>query len=331
MQIMMLGPRAVGKTTALASMYDKFNDTALSVRLRLTPLDAGTVQMLEEKLQEIQLLFATTDEQFLPTLPGDKDDKRLEFRLERLDRRYAKNIPVTFYDYPGGRTLPDDPLHETVVKNINDSIAYMLTIDSAALMENGGAYHRLINRPAVINELLLDAMTRAATDSNSARARRLIILAPLKCETYLNDRTRKDELMELVREEYAPVIELAQQMNNQFALVITPMQTMGNVVFDHITDTSTPQFIFRKEHPNVRYQPVGVELPLLILLNFVLHYYKDTKTGSFPPGPFQWIQKQLNNWFLDKDLENAINSLAARVSTYNDYEIVSGEALLSIE
>lgn len=344
MKITMLGPSGVGKTTALAVMFNRFSRLLTPYNLELKELDQPSHEFFTKRVAALRAQFGKSSIELYKLPPNTIKD--------RITARYAINrnrfpplnpIKMEFFDYPGELTSPRHDLHKEVKKVARESIGYMMPIDSGALMERGGAFNDLVNTPAVVEMLLnaaLDENLAEGAESSKSKediereGRRLILLAPIKCETYVQNNQHRKELFNRVRETYARTIAKCNANASQFALAIVPMQTMGNVRFHDINlaDPEKPEFIYHKLEEGVIWEPRDVEVPILLMVNFTLKYHLDYEmlATSDTWGPFKAIRRTLGRWWLDRDLKRAIEGLAEQVNDYSNYQIVTGHKLLSV-
>ena len=73
LRITMLGPRGVGKTTLLASMYSEFDNMVKNINLTLTPSQA-TSSTLQQRLAELK---SQTEVFLLPVVSMERIRQRV--------------------------------------------------------------------------------------------------------------------------------------------------------------------------------------------------------------------------------------------------------------
>lgn len=195
----------------------------------------------------------------------------------------------------------------------------MIPIDAPALMEEKGRYHERINRPQQIKDLF----KKAYKDLDSPR---LIILAPVKCEKYLQDEKTAKELARRVDEGYKVLLEYlnSEKLSPWIASVITPVQTVGGLVFSRIEpdENGTPDFYFRKVRHDAKYDPEDSEQPLRYLLSFLLKIHLQHRNSGF----FSFIRDWMGS---DTHLKEAIETFSRGCKTTGGFTVLTGKKWLS--
>lgn len=141
-----------------------------------------------------------------------------------------------------------------------------------------------------------------------------------------NNNTAK-ELLEKVKQGYAPLLDHLNypSLNPWVASVITPVQTVGSVIFSRmeVDRENNPHFYFRKTRHDAQYSPVDSEQPLRYLLRFLLKLHLDSRQWKF----FNFLR----DWFeLDTHLKKAVDEFARGCKTNGNFTIVKGEKWLNI-
>lgn len=327
LQVTMLGPSGVGKTTLLTAMYDKFEDNIGSTDLQLTP-DDDTSSILQDYLVDLKSLTNVYEAkgrvgiQGTEAVAGPESLRSFVFGLGKKGK--APSLQISFRDYPGQyHTAKASPEEKKFVKELlSQSAVVLIAIDTPALMEKNGKYHDEINRPDQIKDIFKDAYK----DLDSPR---LVIFAPVKCEKYLKNDKSTQELLQRLKEGYKRLTNYfeTETLNPHIASVITPVQTVGNVVFSRleIDDHNNLHFFFRKVSHDAQYDPQDSEQPLRYLLRFLLAIHLKQRQESW--GRFSFLRDWLN---LDNYLKNAVKEFAKGCKTSNGFEVIKGESLLKI-
>lgn len=261
--ITMLGARGVGKTSLLSSLYNQFETINTQTDLTLIP-DNFTSAKLGECLAELK----TLTENFIITY-GKGTEKAIEYLLSLSERGKKKSFSdLYFHDYPGGYigvNATED--QRKIVENLlRKSECTLVAIDAPALMETdecGRIWHETVNCPQVITDLFKNVYTD--------NKKRLVILAPVKCEKYMNDGNDPQKLISRIEEEYQNLLNhlAAPNVRKNVTVVITPVQTVGTARFSHVSlNNNTPLYNFSLTE--MAYKPQDCEQPLLWLLSFLL-------------------------------------------------------------
>jgi hypothetical protein len=321
-KITMLGPSGVGKTTLLTAIYEQFESNIGKTNLQLTP-DEESSAILQERLVELKTLL--DDFEATGGIQGTEGEpEELRSFIFGLGQKGQKpSLQLHFQDYPGGyHAAKATPEKKQFVKSLlTDCVAVLIAIDAPALMEQNGKWHEFINRP----QQMTDLFKTAYQDLDSPR---LVIFAPVKCEKYLQSKTSAKELLQRVKEGYSKLIDLFNSANllPKVAAVVTPVQTVGSVVFSRIdTNNSTPHFRFRKISHDAVYNPQNSEQPLRYLLRFILKLHIDTRSRNW--GLFSFLRDWLGR---DYHLKQAVSQFASECKTNNGFALLQGEELLKI-
>jgi len=286
LHITMLGARGVGKTSLLASVYGQFEKRVKDLYLQLTP-DLKTSNLLNDKLAELE--SAVSDQ----IVTGPTNTGQMQTFSFGIGLPFKKpDFNLIFRDYPGG-WIRDKP--EEVIAYIRQSDVIFWAVDTAALVENGGRYSESINSIGTITDFFKHALQEMPVEQ-----KKLILLVPIKCEKYMGSFDDIRKLRILIEDKWTGFINLirtADPNRQRFALAITPVQTLGNVLYAYTddADTTNPKFVFTrttKDHP---YQPKHVEQVLYYSLAFLVRRYMQIKRGRM--GSLAWIIYRFNEFF----------------------------------
>jgi hypothetical protein len=187
-------------------------------------------------------------------------------------------------------------------------------------MELRGKWNELINRPQQIT----DIFRTAYQDIESPR---LVIFAPVRCEKYMQTERSSLELVQRIKEEYRGLFDLfgSGTLLPNVVAVITPVQTLGSVVFSRIeTKDGMPHFRFRKIGHDARYSPKDSEQPLRYLLRFLLKLHL---TNNRNWGFFNFIRDVFG---MDKHLVNAIRELSIGCKSTGGFVVLQGDSWLNL-
>jgi hypothetical protein len=311
LNVTMLGPRGVGKTSLLAAMYDQFDN--VSQDLQLLPEEQSKFD-LDTRLKELKSMVECSS-----IKPNEKNKvtqtktNPRSFKFEFGQTGTNPSLKINFQDYPGEWLEQDE--HKNQVKDlIRESVAVLIPIETPALMERGGIYHDKFNQPTQLNDLF-------KTIYKDLDSPRLVILAPVKCEKYMKN---PPELFRKVREGYQKMLNqfASEKLLPKVAVVITPVQTVGSLVFSRVEEINNqPIFYYRKPQPSEPYQPKNTEVPLRYLLRFLLKLHLDTRRASI----FTRIQDSFGR---NLGLRNAVSRFAE--PRPDEAEIVQGIELLKL-
>lgn len=317
LKITMLGPRGVGKTSLLTAMYEQFESTIGRTNLELSP-DEESSAILQERLIELKSLlddFEAMGGVQATEAPAGPDSLR-SFKFGIAKKAQNPSLELNFCDYPGGYIAAKASTEEKqfVKQLLTECTAVILTIDAPALMEADGKWHELINRPQQMRDLFKTAYRELDSP-------RLVILAPVKCEKYLQDDKLKLQLVQQLKKGYANLLDYFSSENllTLITVVVTPVQTVGSVVFSRIEfNQSRPIFRFRKISHTAEYAPQDSEQPLRYLLRFVLKLHLDTRKWGF----FNFLREWLG---FDNYLKAAVKEFASGCKNSGEFAVLQGE------
>lgn len=292
MKITMLGARGVGKTSVLTSMYNNMNTAINDTRLHIVA-DSGTNSVLHRKTEDLKKMFFSgnsIDDEVKSGIAGDSTVTTFDFDFGMNTEKI--NMGLEIKDYPG-EYVQHSP--ETVKEYIAESNAILVAIDTPHLMEEDGKYNECKNYTSVITSFFKEAI-------NSSCSEKLIMLVPLKCEKYYHN-GEIDSVKEKVKQTYKELISFLRDKNNEnglngkLACVITPILTVGEIVFDGFSmkdgavdeielpnGTRIPRKVnYRYLKAGSKYSPQYCEQPLYYLLSFISKQYlkmKDEKEAT---------------------------------------------------
>jgi hypothetical protein len=322
LKIAMLGPTAVGKTSLLAAMYDQFEN--ISRNLEIKP-HKDTKSILEKRLEELK---SFVEEDTIKIGKGVRPDiksigvRSLMFDFGEIGAPPA--LSLEFQDYPGEFINNGDPKYlETVKSLIQSSVAIIIPIDTAALMERDGKYHEYLNQ----TQKVYDLCRYFYEDLQSPK---LIIFAPIKCESYIHD---PKKLIYRVKEGYAKLFNKLSndKLLTKIAVVITPVQTVGSAYFSRIEynrvnedEANEPVTRFRKQDSTDIYKPKYSEQPLRYLFRFLINLHMKQKQEK------RWNLPGISLFNRDSSLKDAIKEFAYTTSISDVSIVVQGSNLLEL-
>lgn len=320
LNITMLGARYVGKTSFLTSMFYEYEQKIAKTRIQLTP-DQRTTSILGNKLAELKSLNDNPQGGGVASTEASVGVESIRSFIFDLGQKGKKpSLRLHFWDYPGGYvTAENNTAQQNFVKaRLQESEVVLIAIDTPTLMEAKGKWHSSRNRPLDI----ISHFKRYYTDIKSPR---LVILAPIKCETYLQNEASIALLLQKIKAEYASLLDLfsSESLIDKIAVVVTPVQTVGTIFFSYIDVVNgEPIPRFKKINPDAEYNPKNNEQPLKYLLRFLLKQQIETRWGFL-----NFVRDWMN---LDDYLKEAVQEFAKDCKTSGGFEIIQGKDLLNI-
>lgn len=257
----MFGPRAVGKTTVLTSIFAETQntlvDSGLFFRYKVGS-DSANLVRYKSKLQQC------ITSKNAANLPASYEISEFEFELGHSGNVKAN---VVVKDYPGEFLTSRK---DEVTKFLDESNVVIIAIDTPYLMEYDGKYNNDKNNPQLIIDFI--------ENNPNKFENKLVLFVPLKCERYFNDR-RIDEVTKQVEQVYGDLIPFFQEHN--VASVIAPIKTLGGIEFDCMENN--PGFgipviaKYRMYEKDPNYKPRFCVQPMYYLMIYGANYSRWAK------------------------------------------------------
>lgn len=318
LEVTMLGPTGVGKTSLMAAMYDQFAKNVGEANLQLLP-DQKSEAKLQKRLVELKGL-TNSFKADTGGVQGNISEVCHSFELGLQGKQAS--LQLKFWDYPGDyHDQSSTSKGEFLRDRLTNAAAIMVAIHAPALMEKNGQFHELMNNPTQVTNLF----RRFYKDIDSPR---LVILTPVKCEKYLQSSYSGQNLLARVKEEYKELLGFlaSPDLQRNVSVVITPVQTVGSVIFyrmEQLEGLAMPAFYFRKIGHSAKYSPQDTEQPLRYLLRFALKLHLDQR---------QWKRFDfLRRWFQsDEHLIEAVSIFSKGCKDSGEFQVIQGHDLLTI-
>ena len=242
------------------------------------------------------------------------------FEMGRVGR--SKTVDIEIKDFPGEYLISNPSKVSDYVK---ESDVIMIAIDSPYLMEENGFFNEVRNETnKVIN--YFESNTSAIKD-------KMVLLVPLKCERYFHDH-RIEELNQKVKKTYSQLIDFSKSSN--MTVVITPIQTLGSVEFDHFEDNptgvgTTKISHFRYYGNKPKFMPMFCVQPLYYVLTYVTNEYEWLQKQ--PAGYFERIKNTFISYLKDDDeFFHEIKKVGKNIiHNENGYEVVATNTILKLK
>lgn len=269
LSICMMGPRSVGKTTVLTSIFHESQSQICDgSSIYLKAMDAETSTLNDY----YTMLVDAVAKKNASNLPASNSISEFQFGLGLAGR--AESIRLTIRDFPGEyltSSIKSD--REEVYKFMANATVILIAVDTPYMMEEEGRYNAEKNKVEIVTHYLKDNV--------SAIKNKLVLFVPLKCERYLHD-GKLSLVSERVKDTYKDLTDFFAQ--NNIASFVTPIITLGGIEFDSFKDSNiagevSKVSVFRPWEAKPVYKPLFCPQPLYYLLTYVANYY-------------EWQQKQ---------------------------------------
>jgi len=258
--ITMLGPRGVGKTSMLAVLYDQFkkvDDSGLVITHGDN--DVGS-RILKERLRELKTRMDFITEKPGIGLEGTSEERVFEFKMGLIGR--PPELMLRFHDYPGGWISDNE---SAIMSKVKQSHVVIVAIDAVGLMAEDGKHHTYFNYPDEVMEFM-ENILQIQTD------KKLFLFVPIKCEKWIKNVDDPTNLTSRLIKEYR-IIEKLRQAGH--AIAVLPVQTLGNIKFARFEEDENGiiREYFKTIAGRKAYEPKNAEQVLFYIVSFVIAQY----------------------------------------------------------
>jgi len=309
MDVTMLGPRGVGKTSLLVSLYDQFHEVVGSTPLELTTSDHATRTTLDQYRQDLRAFARGVRRD--RGIEGSVQLRKYIFGLGTQGKR-PPQMRLRFTDGPGELLATSGPMREALDAAVRASGILLVAVDSPVLMEAEQQHNDRVNQPELVMEFIRDALAEGG--------QRLVVIVPLKCEKYVASVAGARELRDAVKERYETLIKNiadlpVRQDKAAAGVVLTSVETVGSMRFSRFEPAGdTYREVFRLAQIGGSYSPRDTDQPLRWMLRFLINAYKDrSKT----------LGERFTDWwsFTDTKLTNGLQKFAADCKERDGFEV----------
>lgn len=302
--VCMMGPRSVGKTTIMTSIFYEMSEGLSDTKLYMTftnPAENGKMGGFYQSLKR------AVEKQNPSELPASYSEEQFCFNIGLKGGKPSVKLMVQ--DYPGEYldTKPDK-----VREFVQKSQIVLVAIDTPYLMETDQECNEKRNQ--------IELVTKYLTDNVDAIKNKLVLLVPLKCERYAHD-GRIDEVSERVSDAYGGLRDSF--VKNNIACIITPIQTLGGIELDKMVDNPDAldgvpmKAVYRPYAAVPRYAPLFCRQPFYYLLAYTAchtEWQQTNNSGSF----FDRLLTSLGAYLKkDKDFYSEIRKMQTKLF-YNE-------------
>ena len=245
LKVLMMGGRRCGKTSVLASMFERMSNGVANTYITVT--DGTTLKVkdgerqdsLSGKIVELEhFLGKSSNKTFLVDANPTRNfwDYSLNLQIPGSDRR----MTMLFRDSGGEFFEGGTQLSETTESYVEECDVFVVAIDTPYLMganEDGlmdmctEGINLGVNRIADIKRCLTHIRDNGGKDA------KMVIFVPIKCEKWVNE-GRVDEVNARIKEVYGPTIQDLSAYE-KMSIAIIPILTAGNIIFEEFKEPHT--------------------------------------------------------------------------------------------
>lgn len=223
----LVGPSRIGKSTLMISILDSVNELFKTTKFVFESSEDGTKTALN--LKKAELIGSINAKSFnAGSLVGDANDRTYKFILKNGD---SKVLQLSFLDYPGGWIRDNLKKYNEICKpHIRDSRVLLIPVDATLIMEAYIPEHRI----SIPNHLQIPDIEEIVSDwiklQKDINKNCSLVFAPVKCESYLKDIAKEEELKQNVINYYKTIIDKAKTvLKNNVDIFYCPVETLGCV------------------------------------------------------------------------------------------------------
>lgn len=232
-KIIMLGARRAGKTSLLAAIADTFKDELLKQHLIIeeVALNNRAHCNLSDKVNSFKKFMKDFDGKIVLN-DEDATSTFHDYVIKVCLPGMNGEMRMTFTDANGEFYYQGDRNFEGIKNRILEYDVIIVAVDSVYLMESVNKENDLCSKSLCDAYNQIDSVhTLLSTlhDDNGQNAR-LVIFAPVKCEKWAKSGDI-DRVTQRVEESYSTTIKALKSFSN-IEVIVLPVQTLGNVVFD---------------------------------------------------------------------------------------------------
>lgn len=325
--IIMVGPSGVGKTSLLASMYSHIRDEVRELGCTFVS-GAGCTDELEERKAELKRLAEAPGVRVDLDLGPKPSPEERTFDFILQIKQGIPNVSLKFIDLPGGWYVGRGDF-EKADTMLAESQVVVVAVDAWALMEQKddsgiGKYNAQINKPSVICQ----ALERASI--KQAGAPPVILFVLVKAEKYLHN-DQGEELFQTAEACYKPLMESL--IVKKYPIAGCWVETIGGLELNSVIERDgRPIGNFRRlQGKQGGYHPRHCSVPLRLVFRMALESVSNgtsTHPGGFWETLKEWVAEKVGvKTELAKNIEThkEMRTLAERLT-----ERLNGEPLVWI-
>jgi hypothetical protein len=353
-EILLFGGSRAGKTTLLASMWDVSKRLFLEGKeLVYIDPDEDSSVFLSQQIRALKEAFREDlqDSPFV-VVPPTTHPGSYTLRVGR-DRKKDAFAELAFTDTPGGYSTEAGEI-QNLTSRFQCSQIGILVIDTVELFHGLDVVpiDKRRNNPE-LSQVLIHKWLEWAPVGDL-----LLCIVPVKTEGLLRAREGADteegvrRLHARVRSEYRELFADLARHQDHLAVVLCPLQTVGNLVFHDWAPPAPgeiyPQQVYRKvvgagtdSQPATGYAPLDGDQPLRHVLNFLLIAEIERRRKMGIAEFIRWMMNDetrgafdavrtlsLDLFGRDRDLVRAVSSFVRHTKTEPPFDIVQGAHII---
>ena len=263
LKVFMMGGRRCGKTSVLASMFDRMTNGIANKYF--TVADATVHEMkdgeiqdsLDGKINELKdFLGKPNNKTFI--VDANPTNKYWDYFLKLQIPGSNRNMKMQFRDSSGEFFVAGTQLSVKTESYVKECDVFIVAIDTPYLMgatEDGlmdictEGKNLVVNRVQDIQRFLTNIRDNGGKDA------KMVIFVPIKCEKWVNE-GRVEDVNARIKEVYGTMIQNLSAYK-KMSIAIIPILTAGNIIFEEFKEPLTIKLPKYKEP--IKCCPLGKE------------------------------------------------------------------------
>ncbi|BAY89540.1 MULTISPECIES: hypothetical protein [unclassified Tolypothrix] len=322
-KIGIIGPTRVGKTSIITALLEQGKDLLTGTGVSIEAVGNATKARINGYRDKLR--GSLIAEEFNPGgLSGTEEPSRLELTM-RVDNSNSK-LTWAILDYPGAwvdeRFRPPERQKdwEDCLAWIRESIVLLVPIDAAIVMESSTPSEKRAANTTLQISQTGDVAREWVKGRINKKEPGLLILVPVKCETYFSDnggqRNQSEELLESIQQKYYQDLlsSVHKEINGatntpQILIQYHPIDTIGCVEIKNTQWTvENNDAVFQANYlvrPPRKFSPKGADGLIITICRQIINLEKN-KQRNIVSSLWRWLTKE------DKKLQNAIEKLHSK-------------------
>ena len=267
--ISMVGPRGVGKTSLLAAMYKELDDELSKMGCNLS-LGAGTTtKAITSRLNELKKAATSSGIKVQKDEGIPSTGALIEYKFDMdIGDGGAPEVTLRFMDMPGAWYIGEGGRKEldNADRTLGESHVSFLAVDATALMEapskqtgGMGKHHDEINNPEAIRQAYKRALNHFGDDH-------LVVITLIRAETYVKS-GRITDLYKRLREAYGDLASGLQKNGKQISVFGCYVETVGSLIFNNFIEKDGVVISEFRRIPGKGYAPSRCAIPLRLAVS----------------------------------------------------------------
>lgn len=240
LNILMMGGRRAGKTSALAGLFDSFlHSPSVTGIVRADDSTEGGdgACKLSEKIENMKIMLREKNGKVIMVDEGSTNSLRTySIKLRLPNSGHSMTLRFTdvngeFYE-EGKRDENGNLFIPEIEQLINECQVFVIAIDTPFLMEsaNGGnplctnGINMSYNRVGTIQNFL------TCIDDHNGHDAKMVIFVPIKCEWWMKHGRAEDVVARVEKVYSTPIATLSSYSHMEIGII--PIQTIGSMVYD---------------------------------------------------------------------------------------------------